>query len=213
MGKILWYMYLAVVLVLNFWLFQVVKFNVFAGLLLIASTIAIDLWLKHKIDRRLPLLLFASLLFLQFQTTTRESLDSLNLESQLLVQMRLREYPMAHLFESRPELLVFFKIQENLAQTLDPNFYFFANHPRERAGIQEFEKFPYILLPVLLIGIVYTIQRKAQKQLLFIAVVPIALLSLIGHKNNLGPLSLFPFLVIATSHGLAFLHKKLYAKF
>lgn len=205
-------MYLAVVLILNLWLFQVLKFNIFTGLLLITSTIAIYLWIKRTIDKRLPLLLFMSLLFLQFQTTTRESLDSLNLENQLLVQMRLREYPMAHLFENRPELVVFFKIQENLAQILDPNFYFFANHPRERAGIQEFEKLPYIFLPVLLIGIVHMIQRKVQKQLLFIAVVPIALLSLIGQKNNLGPLGLFPFLAIATSYGLAFLHKKLNAK-
>ena len=205
-------MYLAVVLVLNFWLFQVFRLNVFVGLLLFASTIAIDLWLKHKIDRRLPLLLFTTLLFLQFQTTVREPLDSLNLENQLLVQMRLREYPMAHLFESRPEPIIFFKIQENLGQTLDPNFYFFANHPRERVGVQEFEKFPYIFLPVLLIGIVHMIHRKVYKQLLLIAVVPILLLSLIGHKNSLGPLSLFPFLAIATSYGLAFLHKKLNAK-
>ncbi len=47
--------------------------------------------------------------------------------------------------ENKP-LYIFHKFEQNLLRTLDVNLYFFGNHPRERAGISEFEKFSFLFL-------------------------------------------------------------------
>ena len=42
---------------------------------------------------------------------------------------------------------------KNMAYNLDPNLYFFANHPRERIIAVEFEKFSFLFLPFFVIGL------------------------------------------------------------
>ncbi len=54
----------------------------------------------------------------------------------------------------------FYKYQRNLFQGLDPNFYFFANHPRERAGILEKEKFSWFFLIPFLAGLYWQFKQK-----------------------------------------------------
>lgn len=55
------------------------------------------------------------------------------------------------IFENK---LVFYldRYEKNFFQGLDLNFYFFANHPRERAGAAEEEIFFWFWLPIFLIG-------------------------------------------------------------
>lgn len=44
-------------------------------------------------------------------------------------------------------------ILSNTGLVLDPNFYFFANHPRERLGVTEQVFLSPLLLPIFLIGL------------------------------------------------------------
>ena len=61
--------------------------------------------------------------------------------------------------ENKP-LYIFSKWQKNVFESLDINNYFFASHPRERLGISEYKKFPFIYLPVFLFGLFQIIKKK-----------------------------------------------------
>jgi hypothetical protein len=58
------------------------------------------------------------------------------------------------------------KYSANFFQGIDPNYYFFANHPRERAGVTEKEKFYFLYFPFFLLGIFNLI--KENKYFIFI---------------------------------------------
>jgi hypothetical protein len=161
--------------------------------------------------------LFLLLLFFQWKTTEKTSLTVLTNSDIMVRDMRLNEYPpvkislvgktvwipIAHWLEGRRESIAFYRMLNNFSEVVDPNLYFFANHPRERVGITEFEKFPYLLLPFFVYGLVAIIsKRKFNKNLKISFFAPILLLTFIGNKNNLGPFSLFPFIVVVCTLGL-----------
>ncbi len=66
---------------------------------------------------------------------------------------------LARLMENKATCLLY-KYQKNIFQGLDPNFYFFANHPRERAGIKETEKFSWLFLIPFLAGLYWQFKQK-----------------------------------------------------
>lgn len=204
-------------LFLNFWIWKIFSLNMSLGFLTLATSIILYLLLKQNSKRYLniSLPLFILLLFFQWQTTTRVSLTYLDNDEQRVQQERLGEYPtisvqlgsktiwipIAHWFEGRKEAIVFFRIQKNFFEAIDPNLYFFANHPRERVNIQEFEKFPYILFPFFLIGIL-SLTYKRVNSIWIPLIFPIVLISFIDHKNALGPFSLFPFFAVTITQGI-----------
>ncbi len=203
------------VLVFNLWIWRVVEFNIFIGLLLVASTVLLWLLIKEKSKNSfLFLILFFVLVAFQWQTTDRISLTNLTNDEQRLQQVRLRAHPPVYFkigdktiwiptgnwFELRKEAVAFYKIQANFADMIDPNLYFFANHPRERVGVKEFEKFPYLLLPAFIIGILSLTIKELKK--LWPVLIPFVLISFIGNNNPYGPFSLFPFLAVITAKGV-----------
>jgi len=56
---------------------------------------------------------------------------------------------------------IFRNYQKNFFQGLDLNYYFFGNHPRERAGIKEIKKISFIFLPLFLVGLYSFIRKKS----------------------------------------------------
>lgn len=200
------------VLLANFWIWRILFNSVPLGLLVLASSIFLYLSFKRSSKKYFfaLLVLFSLLLIFQWKTTSKESLVELSNDEQRVQQMRLKEYPpirisIAHWFENREESIAFFRILENFSETIDPNLYFFANHPRERVGINEFEKFPYIFLPLFFYGLVLSVAERRKLVLGMSFILPVVLISIIGHKNQLGPFSLFPFLAVSITHGLELL--------
>ena len=200
------------VLLANFWIWRILFNSVPLGLLVLASSIFLYLSFKRSSKKYFFafLVFFSLLLVFQWKTTSEESLVELSNDEQRVQQMRLKEYPpirisIAHWFENREESIAFFRILENFSETIDPNLYFFANHPRERVGINEFKKFPYIFLPLFFYGLVLSVAERRKLVLGMSFILPVFLISIIGHKNQLGPFSLFPFLVVSTTHGLELL--------
>lgn len=204
---------------LNPWMWQVGSDNQWLALNLVLSTITLYLALKsnRQFYRWVFLVILLALLVYQWQTTRKSSLDALNLQEQALQQMRLREYPpvtiriagkqltpsLAVMWELRKETLIFRNLQQNFAQAVDPNYYFFANHPREVGEVPNLEKFPYIYLPFFLIGVYHLLKRKTQVMVVyFSSVLPITLMTMIGHDNQWGPVALFPFLAVTVALGL-----------
>lgn len=192
----------------NPWIYKIFAVNFFLGVLIILTTI---LLLKNT---RLFLLLFIPLLIFQILTTNKTSLTAISNDDRRVIDMRLRAYPykllrLGYWLEERKESIAFSRVIANLFENMDPNLYFFANNPRQRVGIKEIEKFPYVFLPFFLIGVFDSISKKTKMFWLVSFFIPLAILSIIGNKNNLGPFFLFPFFAVSIYEGF----KKLKSKY
>lgn len=199
----------------NVWIWKIFQFNFFTGIFILISTILLFVYLKHG-NRKL-ILVFTLLLLLTIGVSGGFRKIDLSYGSQekLLMQQRLKEYPsitflpVAHWFEERPEIIAVYRVSQNLSEVLDPNLYFFANHPRERGGIEEIEKFPYVLFPFFFIGLFLLIYKKFYKLIIVSAVIPIIYYVIYGTGNSVEPFLLFPFLVISVYFGVGELISKI----
>lgn len=106
---------------------------------------------------------------------------------------------MARLFQNK-WLVPLNKFKSNFFSLLDPNYYFFASHPRELDGNQNFDRLPFVLLFFLLVGIFNftTLTRSRLYGCLFFII--IILLSLLNHFSQYD-LLLWPFFCLFTFHG------------
>jgi hypothetical protein len=198
---------LLISLLANLWIYKIFAISFFLGILVFLATV---LLIKNS---KFFLLLFVPLLFFQIQTTNRPSLTAISNDDRRVIDMRIRSYPpkflrLGYWLEKRKESLFFNRVATNLFENIDPNLYFFSNHPRERVGIREFEKFPYILLPFFLLGVLNFVSKKNKLFWLISFLIPLTILSIIGNKNNFGPFSLFPFMAVSINEGLKKLQTK-----
>ena len=213
------YKWLVIVLIAfaNAWIWRIFKFNFPLFILLILLTIILNYLIIRKITRKL-LVFFVILLgivtFFQWKTTTPQSLTLLDNDEQRIKQERLQYYnPSSHYMRilfARLDLKNFLegdlniastKLQRNFFETIDPNVYFFAGHPRERVWANDFEKFPFILIAPFLVGL-YQIIKKKNRFIFSYFLASLILITLIGHKNTMGPFILFPLFVICIRYGL-----------
>lgn len=192
---------LLISLLVNLWIYKIFTVNFLLGILILLATIFLFT------NKKYFLLFFIPILFFQIQTTNKTSLMEISNDDRRIIDMRLRAYPpkllrLGYWLEERKESIILNRITTNLFENLDPNLYFFSNHPGQRVGIKEFEKFPYILLPFFLLGMFNLIKKKNMMFWSMSFLVPLMILSMIGNKNNLGPFSLFPFFVVSVNEGL-----------
>jgi hypothetical protein len=191
----------------NLWIYKIFTVNFLLGILLIL--VAILLFKNNKFF----LLLFIPVLFFQIQTTSKTSLTAISNDNRRAIDMRLRSYPpkflrLGYWLEERKESIIFNRIVTNFFENMDLNLYFFANSPRQRVGIKEFEKFPYLLFPFFLLGVVDLISKKNKMFWLISFLAPLFVLSIIGNQNSLGPFSFFPFFAVSIYEGLKKLQTK-----
>jgi hypothetical protein len=223
----------------NVWIWQLLTDHLLVASLTIVTTSLLFQVIRaarvHKHYRIVWAIAFSLLLIFQWQTTHRElnDLPKLDNDHQRVQQLRLKQYPPVYIsigqrtkwfpvgewFETRPESIILQKLTRNLAELVDPNFYFFANHPRETVGIPQTDKFPFIFLPLFVYGLLSYIKALKKKsdstKLIFTSgfILPISLISIIGHDNLLGPFSLFPFIVAYTYYGLLTITQQLINKY
>lgn len=199
----------------NVWIWRIFKQNFFIFLLLIIFTILLYVAIRQRITLIKTILFFILLITIivfQYKTTTRQSLSILDNDEQRVQQIRLQAYvydpdlikiiffrfKLRDFYEGSLNIVIT-RLQRNFFETIDLNIYFFGGHPRGRVWSNDFEKFSFILLPLFLIGLLT--YRIKQKLLSTIIITCIFVLTLIGHKNNLGPFLLLPFLVLYISFG------------
>ena len=208
------------VLIFNLWLIKIFTYSMVIGITVILASVFIYLSIYEGKKRYyyISALFISILLIFQYKTSSINPLTFLNEIEKIEQQERMRGYPrhfyrFANWLEQRKEALIFYKLQENFFEVMDPNLYFFANHPRERVGIVEYEKFPYIFLPFLVIGLLSF--KKSGLITLLLSVSPLMLLSLIGNSNPVGAFSLFPALAAFIAVGLepVFKNKKYFFAF
>lgn len=200
----------------NFWIWKIFSFNFFIALIVIASSYLLLISFRNGKFISLLAILLIILSVFQFTNTERTGLLDLSKGEKLLQIQRMKEYPpvnfkfgnkviwipLAHWLEERKETLFFYRIQKNVADIFSPNLYFFSNHPNERVGFKEFEKFSYLLAPFFFLGMFTLDYRKNIKSLFFALINPIILFSLIGQNNPLGPILMFPFISVCSYLGL-----------
>lgn len=134
-----------------------------------------------------------------------ESFDTIfriNPEDIQQINTRRSYYPnqiVGKIFENKPGFFLD-KYKENFFQGLDLNYYFFANHPRERIGIQEKEKIYWIWLPVFLIGLIWSLKNF----ILLPGLIFLGTLSLVSFFTKIDNfnLVLMPFFILNIFYGL-----------
>ncbi len=90
----------------------------------------------------------------------------------------------------------------NMAYNLDPNLYFFANHPRERIIAVEFEKFSFLFLPIFIVGLT-TLFSGTFIFTIFYFVLSLLISGLAFPGYDLGPILIFPFIVTVIYLGIS----------
>lgn len=203
----------------NIWIWKIYSFSITTGLLVTLASFLVFLYFyKDKTVFKITFIFFVFLLFFVFVRTTQvKSLTDISDHELHTRQVRMSQYPqfyikfkdkniripIAGLFESRKESVVFFRMLENMFFVSDPNLYFFANHPRETTGVEEFEKYPYILLPFFLYGTIQLVRNKKKNLFLGLLTTGIIIVGLVGSQNPMGPVLFFPFLTFAIFLGLS----------
>jgi len=145
---------------LNPWFFSFLKAGKFIQIILVAI---ISCWLVNK-NKRLPKLFFFCFLFylLFIQKPIPGTIFQFQEEEIYYLNQR-RSYcqsPLVARFLENKVNRLGYKFKRNFFTLLDTNYYFFANHPRERPGIKETEKFFWGLLPFFLLGLFSQLVKK-----------------------------------------------------
>jgi hypothetical protein len=217
-------MWLPLLLILgNYWIWKILHQNIFLGILLIVTSFLAYKNTEISRSKQVYIICLLLLAIFQYKTTQITSLVALSDTQISIQQKRINEYPpvhisfrdknlwipAAHWFEEKNISIASYHMTKNLSEAIDPNLYFFANHPRERVGITEFEKLPYFLIIFFFYGLLTLISKASRSWYIFSLVIPIALLTYIGHENPLGPFILFPWIISTTIFGI----KRLIEKF
>lgn len=163
---------------------------------------------REKIKIFKYLVFLFPLLYVIFSPRRPQSIFKLNELDIYDVNQRRQYYPIsvARIFENK--LVRYFYYYENsFFQATDFNYYFFNNHPRERAATKETEKAIYFFLPFFIIGLFFSLINKNYFWLLYF----IFTLSIISFYNPIDPLAflVFPFFAVNIYFGCRYLFKRL----
>lgn len=209
------YTFLVLIIAVNPWTLKILDRNVLILILVVAATICL-----YLVDQKFPkskvlsAIFFTLLLLFQYQDTQVTSLNLLDNDEQRVQSLRKSSYTsdfhyvrlLIYKLNLRDYLegdlnTISSRLQRNFFETIDPNIYFFAGHPRERVWAKDFEKFYFVFIIPFFIGLYKFLQQK-NFFLKTVSILIILFLTLIGHKNNLGPFILYPIFTTIIYYGL-----------
>lgn len=199
------------------WTWRILNYNIFLCLLLIFVTaIFLKLLLINKLHTLLILILCLAFLIVaavNLHLGFDQGLYKLNFNEEVQLNERHKYYAgeLGKFFLNRYALNYyknynpyFYKFQQNIFSVLDSNLYFFASHPRERSGVNEFEKFPSLYLIFFVIGIIYSFRLRLLLIMLYL-LAAVLVSGLISPAFELGPILFFPFVATLTILGVIWL--------
>lgn len=194
----------------NFWIYKIFSLNFLIGFSVFVITTVIGL----GSNRRFFIAAMLFLTILQIQTTSIKDLSILDNDEQRVQSERSRSYPLTYIdfkfrvlwlkpvewIEQNKFIIALSRIEENLFESLDLNYYFFGGFPRNMPS--DFEKFPFILLPFFLAGVFRFVYIRKYFDLALLFFLPVILLSLVGFDNRYGFFILFPFIIFSSMEGI-----------
>lgn len=198
-------------MILNPWLWVITQRNMIAAILtFVLSLVFLKFYFKNK-RFFLPTLIFT--LMLAFIAVRQAHDESIFRNSALDIQQINKRHEfyakgLGKFYTNRLSLdyyknfsIPLHKLQSNLFSNLDFNLYFFASHPRERAGVEEFNKFYPFFLPLFIAGLLYTIYKRLIRVLIYVLTVSL-ISAFISPFYNLGPILFFPVVSVIITVGI-----------
>lgn len=205
----------SIILIGNQWIWEIFRFNYYLFILVLSSSVLLYLsiiWRKRIVI--VFYLLLILILVIQWKTTNNILFGSTDIDDRHLFAIRRNELPKLSVsilnsnyilntgrYMENELTYIAYKLEQNLFRSIDMNLYFFGGHPRERSGVREFEKFPFLFLPFFIFGLIRIIELRLWA-LILAFLVPILELVIIGQNNLLGPFSLFPFFSVTMAVGV-----------
>lgn len=165
----------------------------------------VSVWTYRKNKLKILLLILVSLLVVQVNITKERSLTVIANDDRRLIDLRLGAYPpitflpIAHWLEQKNITVAATRMAESFFENLDPNQYFFANHPRERVGHVEIQKLIFIFLPFSLIG--FIVLGNKHGKFLVVNFIGLLVLAYFGNFTKFGNIFLYPLLLISIDEG------------
>lgn len=208
------YIVLIVVIALSFWFWKTVKADFFISMVVIFQSLLLLKFVSdQKFSSKLAVLLFTVLLFtgiFLIRNNLDNSLWVLNPTER--VRFDRRHYYFAEelgkLYMNKFSLYYYtnlstflYKYQRNVFYNLDPNLYFFASHPRERSGIDSFEKYSPLFLPFFILGTIWLFSNKSWKMFGYLSLVTV-ISGFISLNYKLGPILFAPVVNVLIVLGL-----------
>ncbi|MBI2596857.1 hypothetical protein HYW41_01760 [Candidatus Daviesbacteria bacterium] len=208
-----WLLIQLIVIFLNPWWWIIFQRNIWVGLLVIILSLVVFkyFWYSNIEKLLLPLLIFTAI---SFFISVKDAFDiSIFRYSTLEIQQLNKRHEfyangLGKIYTNRISLSYFkdfnlpiSKLQRNFFGNLDPNQYFFASHPRERAGVEEFQKYIPLFLPFFVIGLLYSIHVPLLALLIYLVIVSL-ISSVISASYNLGPILFFPLINFMITIGI-----------
>lgn len=201
---------------LNFWIWKIIVENINIAIIITILTFLLFQILTGKNFKVLSLtfiiVLFSILSFQILKTGFDKKIQTLKAEDNIKLNERHLYYSqeLGNLFLNRKVLnfyrnysLSLYKYEQNLFSNLDLNLYFFASHPRERADVAEFEKFPMLFLPFFIIGTILLIYWGSNWAFIYL-ILASSMSAFITSVYPLGPILFFPFVSVSIAIGIIY---------
>lgn len=201
---------------LNFWVWRILQINILLAAILIFLTFFLFKLVTEKKFRIwifcLTFILFSLSSFIIIRSDFDNKLLSFTPEDQVKLNERHFYYAkdLGRFFLNSKVLnyyknysLPVHKFEGNLFSNLDLNLYFFASHPRERAGVSEFEKYSPLYLPFFIIGVLVLIYLGYIGIGVYLIAATLAS-AFVSSSYIIGPILFFPLINICITQGLIY---------
>ncbi len=196
------YVLLFFVCILNGWFWKIITADLLLGILVAICTALVFLFLSERTKKEFTISLLSICIIINvfFVINGFDKLLFIQSPSEELSVNTRRSYypyPLGSIFHNKLTLSIY-KYEKNLFANLDINLYFFKSHPRERPGIEEFEKYPQILVAFLFLGMIVFLRSKITYFLIFITII---MGGFLRQDFPLGPVLFFPIITSLISLG------------
>jgi len=190
----------------NYWTHFLFSHNL-TGLIIVIS-ISVLLFISDYLKKFKYLIFLLPLIYIIFSFNYKNTVFNLSPEEIYFINQRRAYFPnlsVGKIYENK--LFRFsFNYQKNIFEGLDINYYFFGTHPRERVGITEIRKFPFVYLPFFIVGLFSLLKKQKFIYLLYF-------LSSIFLASFFRPIDIysflfFPFMAICIFNGFLYLDRK-----
>lgn len=212
------------VIVLNPWWWVIIQRNLWVGILVLVLCFVVFSYFIQLKSRFFLLLLIFFTLILFLVNVKEASSENILIPSALDIQQLNKRHEfyansLGKIYTNRFSLTYFkeynpllYKLNRNFFANLNPNLYFFNSHPRERPGIEEFEKYLPIFLPFFIIGVLYSIYVFLPKMLIYLVAISL-ISSVFSYSHKPGPILFFPVINLMITIGIILSLKEIFKIF
>lgn len=186
---------------LNYWIWRILAADLLLAVVLLLLTVSLyRLLLNRNSMLWTTILLFAFASVLAVNSGLDRNLWALSYTEEIKLNQRHFHYAadLGGIYQNKLSVYIYnniapfsHQLESNIFSTLDLNLYFFASHPRERSGIEEFNKYPSLFLPFFIIGSLFLGAKRPKIILGYLGIASLVS-GFISPSYRLGPVLFLP---------------------